>query len=83
MVRKALDAEAAPGQNDNKPGVSPFCLLMKHTSNIRLGPKNSMDIPLSFAPEDMRMYDALVTVSVRRDPGATWRYDLSQETSVS
>ena len=57
-----------------------FCLLMKRTRSILLHPGVTMDIPISFAPEDMRTHDVtvLVTAEERRERqshgGLVWRY---------
>ena len=58
---------------------SPFCLLLKHTEGLRVGPKSTMEIPLSFTPEDMKLYEATVTVRVRKEDGAIWHYNLADE----
>ena len=59
--------------------VSPFCLLLKQNKGLRLGPKSSLDIPLSFAPEDMRMFEATITVSVSKTDRSSWLYICTDE----
>ncbi|CAH1800026.1 unnamed protein product [Owenia fusiformis] len=56
------------------PHDSPFCLLLKHSNGIRLGPKSTLDIPVSFAPEEMSMFEALCVVAVRKEDGGSWHY---------
>lgn len=51
-----------------------FCLLLKHQKKIRLGPKATLDIPISFAPEAMRQYDALCTIVMRKRSGSAWDF---------
>lgn len=53
---------------------SPFCLLLKHSQAVRLGPKSTLDVPISFAPEDMTMSEALCTVSIMKEDGSSWPY---------
>ena len=59
---------------------SPFSLLLKHTKRLRLGPKQSLDVPISFAPSEMSVYKALLAVIIQKEDGSTWPYDLSKET---
>ena len=80
MAKDALDDEAPPGQNENEPSTtSPFCLLMKNDRGVRIGPKSILDIPVSFAPENMKMSEAIVILTVRKENGNAWKYDLTQE----
>lgn len=43
---------------------------------MRIGPKSTIEIPISFAPEEMRMYEALCVVCVRSLDGTGWKYTL-------
>ncbi|KAL8606797.1 hypothetical protein ACOMHN_049626 [Nucella lapillus] len=55
--------------------TSPFSLMLKNLkAPIRVGPKSTMDIPISFAPSEMRKYDALCTVIVTKEDGSCWDY---------
>ena len=75
-----LDKEPiTPGPQDVVPPASPFCLLLKHTTSLRLGPKSNIDIPISFAPEDMRRFDAYISVTIRQEDGSPWIYNLREE----
>ena len=66
-VPRALDAQVLPSAG------SPFCLLLKQKDGgIRLGPKASLEIPLSFGPEDMQRYEAECVVSICREDGEQW-----------
>lgn len=65
--------------NKSDARASPFCLLLKHNSNIRVGPKSTLDIPVSFAPVEMRMYEALCTVVVQQENEEKWVYSPSIE----
>ena len=68
QVTEALDQKTSANPS------SPFCLLLKQTeAGIRLGPKSTLDIPVSFAPEDMRRFEAECVVTVRKEDGSTWR----------
>ena len=58
---------------------SPFCLLLKDSQGIRLGPKATLDIPISFAPEDTKRFEALCVVCVRKEDGTSWHYVPSNE----
>ncbi len=73
QLKAALDVEEVASTE------SPFCLLLKFNQDIRLGPKSTIEIPISFAPEDMRMFEALVTVAVRKEDSSPWRYNLTEE----
>ncbi|XP_048239518.1 cilia and flagella-associated protein 47-like isoform X3 [Haliotis rufescens] len=53
---------------------SPFCLLLKHNTGLRVGPKSTLDIPISFAPNQMRKYVGLCTVIVHKEDGTAWQY---------
>ena len=53
---------------------SAFCLLLKFATNIRVGPKSTLDIPVCFAPTDMIKYEALCTVVVKKEDGSKWKY---------
>ena len=58
----------------NKDEDSPFCLLLKKKNAIRVGPKSTLDIPVCFAPTEMKMYEALCTVVVRKEDNEKWQY---------
>ena len=58
---------------------SAFCLLLKHTTNIPVAPKSTLDIPLTFAPDNMNLHEALCVVSVRRENGETWKYQVPRD----
>jgi len=58
--------------NCDEANESPFCLLLKSRQNIPLGPKKTFQIPVTFAPHQMRAYQSRCTVSVRREDGLTW-----------
>ena len=58
---------------------SPFCLLLRNAIALSLGPKSTVDIPVSFAPEDMRRFDSYITVSMQKEDGAPWDYNLREE----
>lgn len=53
---------------------TPFCLLLKRKGGIRVGPKSTLDIPVCFAPTEMKMYEAVCTVVVTREDGEKWQY---------
>ncbi|BFZ09423.1 hypothetical protein BsWGS_12463 [Bradybaena similaris] len=53
---------------------SPFKLLLKHSSGIRVGPKSSLEIPVSFAPSECVNYQAYCWVVMRREDGQNWSF---------
>jgi len=53
---------------------SPFCLLLKRKAGIRVGPKSTLDIPVCFAPTEMKMFESICTVIVTREDGEKWNY---------
>ncbi|XP_033113331.1 cilia- and flagella-associated protein 47-like isoform X2 [Anneissia japonica] len=65
-------------QNQINPD-SAFCLLLKHTTNIHLGPKATLDIPFTFAPDNMQLHKALCVVSIRRVDSSDWEYEIPVE----
>ncbi|XP_033635373.1 cilia- and flagella-associated protein 47-like isoform X1 [Asterias rubens] len=58
---------------------SAFCLLLKHTMGILVAPKSTLDIPLTFAPDNMNLHEALCVVSVKREDGTSWEYEPSKD----
>lgn len=64
------------------PRESPFCLLLKQNKGLRLGPKSSIDIAVSFAPEEMRMFEALVTIVITKEDRSSWLYVCSDENGL-
>ena len=60
--------------SQNSGRAPPFCLLLRQALGLRLGPKTTLDIPISFAPEDMRMIEAMCTVVLRREDDESWKY---------
>lgn len=58
---------------DKQPKASVFCLLLKRAKSIQLEPGATLDIPISFAPDTMQLYEATVTVTIRKeDPNDAW-----------
>ncbi|XP_070567350.1 cilia- and flagella-associated protein 47-like [Ptychodera flava] len=53
---------------------SAFCLLLKNPSNIPVPAKTNIDIPLTFAPDNMNLHEALLIISVRKEDGSSWEY---------
>ncbi|KAI0223616.1 Cilia- and flagella-associated protein 47 [Lamellibrachia satsuma] len=58
---------------------SPFSLLMKQTEDIEVGPKSTLDIPVSFSPDDMSKKEAIVTIAIRRWDGKNWEYEFQNK----
>nr|XP_014349939.1 PREDICTED: cilia- and flagella-associated protein 47-like isoform X1 [Latimeria chalumnae] len=54
---------------------SAFCLLLKQKQGILLPPKEKLDIPVIFAPENMKLYEALLVVHVVMEDGTSWSCD--------
>jgi len=59
-------------QSAGQEKVLPFCLLLKSEQGIPLGPKCTVQIPVSFLPQDMCTYQAQIVVSVCREDGQRW-----------
>ncbi|PFX34680.1 Calponin-likey domain-containing protein 2 [Stylophora pistillata] len=57
---------------DTQPKDSVFCLLLKRAKGIILEPGAILDIPISFAPDTMQLYEATVTVTIHRDTEDNW-----------
>jgi len=51
---------------------SAFSVLLKRQHNIALGPKSTLQMPVTFTPHEMRAYQARLTVSVKREDGLAW-----------
>ena len=77
-VKEVLEDDQNPSTPKQEP-ASPFCLLLKHNQELRLGPKTTLDIPISFAPEEMQKYEAVLKVKLRQESGEPWRYNLKEE----
>ncbi|XP_041462969.1 cilia- and flagella-associated protein 47-like isoform X1 [Lytechinus variegatus] len=69
-------AESAQGRLDRNriKTESAFCLLLKRTASIPVGPKATLDIPITFAPDRMNLHEALCIVSIKRENGEHWDY---------
>jgi hypothetical protein len=50
----------------------PFCLLLRSQQNIVIGPKSTLQIPISFAPQAMCTYHMECVVSASREDGTCW-----------
>ena len=53
---------------------SPFKLLLKQNKGIRLGPKATIEVPVSFAPIDVRGFDAELSIVLHKEDGNGWPY---------
>ncbi|KAM8977297.1 LOW QUALITY PROTEIN: cilia- and flagella-associated protein 47 [Pelodytes ibericus] len=56
-----------------------FCLPLKKTKGIPLAPKERFDFPVLFAPETMKLYEALVVVHMVKANGKTWDKNTLEE----
>eukprot|EP00079_Xenopus_tropicalis_P021661 XP_012813080.1 PREDICTED: cilia- and flagella-associated protein 47 isoform X1 [Xenopus tropicalis] len=52
-----------------------FCLPLKQTQGIHLAPKEKLDIPVLFAPDTMKLYEALVVIHMTKANGDCWAHD--------
>nr|DBA33280.1 TPA: hypothetical protein GDO54_000991 [Pyxicephalus adspersus] len=59
-----------------------FCLPLKQTQGIPLAPKERLDIPVLFAPETMKLYEALVVVHMVKANGDTWEHNNVEDFST-
>ena len=67
----ATDRLTISGQHQQ----NPFSLLLKNMKTaLRVGPKSTLDIPVSFAPTEMKKYEALCTVVVTKEEGTPWEF---------
>ncbi|XP_059580365.1 cilia- and flagella-associated protein 47 [Alligator mississippiensis] len=60
VVRKSFSKESA------------FHLPLKQTQGILLSPKSTLDIPVLFMPDTMKLYEAVVVVHVVKENGENW-----------
>ncbi len=79
LTDKDLRVEEALSGTESDPLKSPFCLLMKQKEGIHLGPKNMLDIPISFSPEDMKKFQAECVLTVTKEDGGEWFVTPSME----
>ncbi|XP_054830748.1 cilia- and flagella-associated protein 47-like [Eublepharis macularius] len=61
----------------NKESV--FWLPLKQTEGISLPPKSKLDIPILFAPQSMKLYEAALVINVEKMLGENWSLDDSFE----
>ncbi|NWY74184.1 CFA47 protein, partial [Erithacus rubecula] len=45
-----------------------------HLAGIRLAPKEKLEIPILFMPDEMKVYKAVVIINVTRENGENWPY---------
>jgi hypothetical protein len=57
---------------DDNPITIPFNILLNSTKNIYVGPKELLDVPIVFCPEDLRQYRCNLTILARRDGNLDW-----------
>ena len=72
FVFTCIDSECNRPVKRDCTEASPFSLLLKSQQNIRVGPKGCLQMPVTFAPHEMRSYQLRCTVSMRREDGLTW-----------
>ncbi|XP_069827114.1 cilia- and flagella-associated protein 47 [Dendropsophus ebraccatus] len=59
-----------------------FCLPLKQTQGIPLAAKEKLDIPVLFAPDTMKLYEALVVVHMVKANGGSWNHDDNEDLST-
>ncbi|KAM4795930.1 cilia- and flagella-associated protein 47 [Rhinophrynus dorsalis] len=59
-----------------------FCLPLKQTQGIPLAPKEKLDIPVLFAPDTMKLYEALVVIHMKKANGDNWAQENCDETNT-
>ncbi|KAM9320035.1 LOW QUALITY PROTEIN: cilia- and flagella-associated protein 47 [Gastrophryne carolinensis] len=52
-----------------------FCIPLKQTQGISLAPKEKLDIPVLFAPDNMQLYEALVVIHMVKADGDNWDHN--------
>ncbi|XP_069746190.1 cilia- and flagella-associated protein 47-like isoform X2 [Narcine bancroftii] len=58
-----------------------FCIPLKQSKDILLAPKEKLDIPLIFAPDDMILYEGVLVVQIKKQDGRSWCCTLPHTTS--
>ncbi|NWZ81382.1 CFA47 protein, partial [Poecile atricapillus] len=48
-----------------------------HLAGIHLAPKEKLEIPVLFMPEEMKIYKAVVVIHVMRENGENWPYEVT------
>ncbi|XP_038658216.1 cilia- and flagella-associated protein 47-like isoform X3 [Scyliorhinus canicula] len=66
-------------QCTNKESV--FCIPLKQNQGVLLAPKEKLDIPLIFAPDEMVLYEGLLVVQIKKQNGSNWPYEMGKVTS--
>ncbi|XP_078087998.1 cilia- and flagella-associated protein 47 [Mustelus asterias] len=66
-------------QCSNKEPV--FCIPLKQNQGILLPPKEKLDIPLIFAPDDMVLCEGLMVVQIQKQDESSWPYEMGKVTS--
>ncbi|XP_056412134.1 cilia- and flagella-associated protein 47 isoform X3 [Hyla sarda] len=56
-----------------------FCLPLKQTQGIPLAAKEKLDIPVLFAPDTMKLYEALVVVHMVKANGDSWDHNNTED----
>ncbi|XP_040280927.1 cilia- and flagella-associated protein 47 [Bufo bufo] len=59
-----------------------FCLPLKQTQGIPLFAKEKLDIPVLFAPDTMKLYEALVVVHMVKADGDNWDHGNFEDIST-
>ncbi|KAG8451901.1 hypothetical protein GDO86_003916 [Hymenochirus boettgeri] len=59
-----------------------FCVPLKQMQGITLGPKEKLDIPVLFAPDTMKLYEALVVINMTKANNDRWEQDNVGEIST-
>ncbi|XP_069613759.1 cilia- and flagella-associated protein 47 [Ranitomeya imitator] len=59
-----------------------FSLPLKQTQGIALAAKEKLDIPVLFAPDTMKLYEALVVVHMLKANGGSWEHDDIEDLST-
>ncbi|NWW79223.1 CFA47 protein, partial [Climacteris rufus] len=52
-----------------------------HLTGIQLAPKEKLDIPVLFKPDEMKIYKAEVVIHVMRENGESWPYKVPAESN--
>lgn len=59
-----------------------FFKLYVYSPGIPLGPKEKLDIPVLFAPDTMKLYEALVVVNMVKANGNNWEHNNVEDLST-
>lgn len=64
------------GESGTTVADATFCVHLKCQRDIPVGPRSTLQIPLTFAPREMANYQQRCVVTARREDGLVWDHQL-------